>query len=79
MGGGGIYATCAARQFLPPKLVGFIADIGDDFPSKFRRELEALGEMVWFRPREGRTTRALNVYSGRRVGYVHPKRGADGK
>lgn len=68
MGGGGIYATCAARQFLPPANVGFIADVGEDFPPAFRAQLEALGQMVWFRPRDGLTTRALNIYSGTGVG-----------
>lgn len=57
----------AARQFLPPSNVGFIADVGPDFPAAFRQQLEGLGEMVYFRPREV-TTRALNIYSGARIG-----------
>lgn len=61
----------AARMFLPPAHVGYIADIGDDFPPEFRQTLEALGEMVWFRPRKGNTTRALNQYSGVTVGCIH--------
>jgi hypothetical protein len=60
----------AARMFLPPKYVGYIADVGRDFPPEFRAALENLGEMVWFRERKGNTTRALNQYSGARIGYV---------
>jgi hypothetical protein len=46
-----------------------IIDIGHDFPDTFRRQLEALGdEMTWFRPRDGLTTRALNLYSGASIG-----------
>lgn len=46
-----------------------IVDTGLDFPDDFRRQLEAFGdEMIWFRPRDGLTTRALNIYSGPVVG-----------
>jgi hypothetical protein len=54
--------------------VGFIADVGPDFPPPFRQQLEGLGDMVWFRPREV-TTRALNIYSGGRIGWVLWRRG----
>ncbi|BEJ05958.1 hypothetical protein CcaverHIS641_0304800 [Cutaneotrichosporon cavernicola] len=67
LGGGGLYATVAARQFLPASNVGFIADVGPDFPPAFRQQLEGLGEMVYFRSRDV-TTRALNIYSGSRIG-----------
>lgn len=60
----------AARMFLPAAHVGYIVDVGDDFPPEFRRTLEGLGDMVWFRPRKGNTTRALNQYSGAVIGYV---------
>jgi hypothetical protein len=60
----------AARMFLPPQHVGYVADVGLDFPAEFRTTLEKLGDMVWFRPRNGNTTRALNQYSGAVVGCV---------
>ncbi|WOO84512.1 putative protein [Vanrija pseudolonga] len=72
IGGGGIYAATAARLFLPPSHVGFIADKAPDFPPAFENKLRKLGQgMVWFRPAEGKTTRALNVYSGAEVGSGH--------
>ena len=59
----------AARQFLPPSHVAMLVDRGDDFPEKFTQTIEAMGkEMVWFRPRAGKTTRALNIYSGKAIG-----------
>lgn len=58
----------AARMFLSPANVGLIVDEGDDFPPEFHDELEQLGEMVWFRARKGKTTRALNQYSGPNIG-----------
>ncbi|WWD22808.1 hypothetical protein CI109_107302 [Kwoniella shandongensis] len=68
IGGGGIYA----RAFLPPTHCGLIVDRGDDFPEQFARDLESFGsEMVWFRHRTGKTTRALNMYSGHRIGEGH--------
>lgn len=64
-------AMVAARQFLPPTHCSLLIDKGDDFPERFVHDLKSLGnEMVWFRDREGRTTRALNIYSGRRIGQV---------
>lgn len=61
----------AARQFLPPTHCSLLIDKGDDFPERFVHDLKSLGnEMVWFRHREGMTTRALNIYSGRRIGQV---------
>lgn len=48
-----------------------IIDTGHDFPVDFRQTLESYGkDMTWFRPREGLTTRALNIYSGSEIGYV---------
>ncbi|WVQ82609.1 hypothetical protein IAT38_004740 [Cryptococcus sp. DSM 104549] len=65
-------AMIAARQFLPPTHCGLLVDRGDDFPERFARDLESLGkDMIWFRPREGKTTRALNIYSGQRIGEGH--------
>lgn len=56
-------------MFLPPRDCGLIVDVGHDFPERFKSELKRLGdEMVWFRPREGPTTRALNIYSGATIG-----------
>jgi hypothetical protein len=47
-----------------------IIDVGPDFPHRFQQQLESLGrEMIHFRPREGPTTRALNIYSGSSFGY----------
>ncbi|OWT37613.1 hypothetical protein C362_04631 [Cryptococcus neoformans Bt1] len=72
IGGGGIFAMIAARQFLPPSHCSLLVDKGEDFSDKFVHDLESLGkEMVWFRHREGKTTRALNVYSGRQIGEGH--------
>lgn len=63
----------AARHFLPATHCGLLVDTGDDFPDAFRKELKELGEeMIWFRPREGKTTRALNIYSGTKIGYASP-------
>lgn len=59
----------AARQFLPPGHVGLIVDCGSDFPAHFRSQLESLG-IALFRAREGSTTRALNIYSGRAIGLA---------
>ncbi|KIR69343.1 hypothetical protein I314_00453 [Cryptococcus bacillisporus CA1873] len=65
-------AMVAARQFLPPTHCSLLIDKGDDFPERFVHDLKSLGnEMVWFRHREGRTTRALNIYSGQRIGEGH--------
>ena len=64
-------AMIAARQFLPPSHCGLIVDRGDDFPPEFSSELEGFGkEMVYFRQRDGKTSRALNTYSGKRIGCV---------
>lgn len=64
-----MYAASSARLFLPQQNVGYIVDSGPDFPETFRTELGRLGERtVWFRPRQEATTRALNMYSGGRVG-----------
>lgn len=69
IGGGGVYAASSARLFLPAQNVGFIVDCGPDLPNEYREELGRLGEgTVWFRPRTEPTTRALNLYSGGRVG-----------
>jgi len=63
-----IAMTCA-RLFLPPSQCSMIIDTGTDFPEKFRNQLESLGkEMIWFRPRQAPTTRALNIYSGKVIG-----------
>jgi hypothetical protein len=66
-----ISAMTAARLFLPPANCGLIVDRGIDFPNRFARELEALGdEMMFYRSRQGDTTRALNSYSGSKIGQV---------
>jgi hypothetical protein len=58
-------------MFLPPKHCALIVDHGTDFPPEFVAELKAFGEeMTWFRPRQDKTTRALNIYSGSRIGSV---------
>jgi hypothetical protein len=84
IGGGGIFgmtflftqsqtnevAMTCARLFLPPSQCSMVIDTGTDFSPEFRRQLESLGrDMTWFRPREGLTTRALNIYSGSTIGY----------
>jgi len=62
----------AARLFLPPSSCGLIVDRGDDFPRQFTEKLESLGrEMICFRLRAGKTTRALNIYSGTKIGDGH--------
>ncbi|OCF71347.1 hypothetical protein I204_07974 [Kwoniella mangroviensis CBS 8886] len=59
-------------MFLPPSQCGLIVDRGDDFPSKFTNILKGYDkEMIWFRPRKGKTTRALNIYSGGKIGQGH--------
>jgi hypothetical protein len=48
-----------------------IVDKGDDFPPRFTAALENLGkETMYFRPRHGNTTRALNIYSGSKIGLA---------
>lgn len=62
-------AIVCARIFLPAKHCGLIIDVGTDFPKAFKDELSSFGhEMIWFRDREGLTTRALNIYSGHSIG-----------
>lgn len=58
-----------ARMFLPSDQVGLIIDKGFDFPISFEKELKEFGEeMIYWRRRDGKTTRTLNVYSGKKVG-----------
>jgi len=46
-----------------------IVDEGEDFPDRFKKKLLAFGqEMIWFRKRSGKTTRALNIYTGPSIG-----------
>ncbi|ODO00263.1 hypothetical protein I350_06892 [Cryptococcus amylolentus CBS 6273] len=67
-----LIAMIAARQFLPSSHVGLLVDKGSDFPPRFTEDLERLGkDMIWFRHRDGPTTRALNIYSGRKIGEGH--------
>jgi hypothetical protein len=62
-------AMTAARQFLPPTHCSLLVDKGYDFPPEFALELHSLGEeMIWFRERKGKTTRAVNIYSGHKIG-----------
>nr|XP_019014375.1 uncharacterized protein I206_00457 [Kwoniella pini CBS 10737]OCF53156.1 hypothetical protein I206_00457 [Kwoniella pini CBS 10737] len=62
----------SARMFLPPKQCGLIIDKGYDFPQKFINTLKNYGEeMIWFRNRPDKTTRALNIYSGSKIGEGH--------
>ncbi|KAK4687815.1 hypothetical protein P7C73_g2305, partial [Tremellales sp. Uapishka_1] len=63
--------TCA-RLFLPSSHVALLIDKGDDFPPAFEATLSSFNpEMTWFRARTGKTTRAVNVYSGTAVGEGH--------
>ncbi|WWC85671.1 uncharacterized protein L201_000537 [Kwoniella dendrophila CBS 6074] len=72
IGGGGVFAMISARMFLPSTHCGLLVDRGDDFPDSFTETLTNFGEdMVWYRPREGKTTRALNIYSGNKIGEGH--------
>ncbi|ORX34975.1 Ribokinase-like protein [Kockovaella imperatae] len=72
MGGGGVYAMTAARMFLPPSKCALVVDQGQDFPLDFKDQLMSMGEdMFWFRECQGASTRALNMYSGRRIGDGH--------
>ncbi|OCF33183.1 hypothetical protein I316_05228 [Kwoniella heveanensis BCC8398] len=49
-----------------------VIDKGSDFPSEMATVLQGLGEeMIWFRERKGKTTRALNIYSGGKIGEGH--------
>lgn len=57
-------------MFLPATHVAFIADVGPDLSPAFRDMLNVLGDTVWFRPRDGQTTRAVNQYTGRKIGFV---------
>ena len=59
----------AARMFLPASRCAMIVDEGEDFPDRFKKKLLAFGqEMIWFRKRSGKTTRALNIYTGPSIG-----------
>ncbi|WWC97231.1 hypothetical protein V866_004110 [Kwoniella sp. B9012] len=72
IGGGGVFAMISSRMFLPPSRCGLIVDKGDDFPSRFTVILKGYGrEMIWYRKRKGKTTRALNIYSGGKIGQGH--------
>lgn len=58
-----------ARLFLPPSHVGLIVDRGPDMPEAFQKQLiDALDEGIWWRDRPEGTTRALNMYSGGKIG-----------
>lgn len=59
----------ATRLFLPAGQCGMVVDKGSDFPSHFEQQLQAYGDdMVYFRQRDGLTTRAVNMYSGTKIG-----------
>lgn len=66
----GIIAMIGARLFLPSSNIGLIVDEGQDFPLEFKDQLNILGEGIYWREREGNTSRALNIYSGPEFGYV---------
>ena len=64
-----MYAMTAARMFLPASSCALIVDKGEDVPKAFDERLRAMGEeMLWSRNCNGNSTRALNIYSGRRIG-----------
>ncbi|WWC57967.1 uncharacterized protein I303_100502 [Kwoniella dejecticola CBS 10117] len=72
IGGGGVFAMVSARMFLPASHCGLLIDCGLDFPQRFADTLDGFGaEMIWYRAREGKTTRALNIYSGSTIGEGH--------
>ncbi|KAN0065105.1 hypothetical protein ACQY0O_001601 [Thecaphora frezii] len=91
LGGGGLYFCIGARLFLSPAQMQMIIDTGRDFTPAIRSSLELFdrvatpddanegvggGASMWrFRPRDGLTTRAVNVYKGehRSFGYLTPK------
>ena len=61
-------------MFLPPERCGLIIDKGEDFPPAFEKQILSMGtDMTWFRPRNGKTSRALNIYSGTRIGCAAPR------
>jgi hypothetical protein len=66
MGGAGTYAAIGARLVAGQKhsaSVGWIVDIGADFPNEFRQAIEAWGTSCLFRKDNSRlTTRAWNGY-----------------
>ena len=66
MGGAGTYAAIGARLVAGSehsRSVGWIVDIGSDFPCEFRRTLESWQTSCLFREDESRlTTRAWNGY-----------------
>jgi hypothetical protein len=66
IGGAGTYAAIGARLVAGTDhstSVGWIVDMGSDFPLKFRQVIEALNTFVIFREDKSRlTTRAWNGY-----------------
>jgi hypothetical protein len=61
-------AAFGSRLFLSPSHIELVVDKGSDFPPTFNEQLQVLDEGVYWREREGQTTRALNVYSGGEIG-----------
>ena len=68
IGGAGTYAAIGARLVAGERYansVGWIVDVGADFPPEFRSTIEAWGTACRFREDRNRlTTRAWNGYSG---------------
>ena len=80
-GGAGTYAALGARLMSPPPLsssIGWIVDVGTDFPPHLTTIIDAWETSVVLRPNEDRlTTRAWNGYKAvgkRDFKYMTPKR-----
>ena len=59
-------------MFLPPDHCSTIIDEGYDFPPSFKTQINGFGEgMVYWRKRDSKTSRALNIYSGKTIGYCY--------
>ncbi|GAA5831768.1 hypothetical protein JCM5353_006629 [Sporobolomyces roseus] len=76
IGGGGNYAICGSRVWLPAPRVGILVDRGKDWNSEIQNKLDEFGKDMWtYREKEEETTKALNLYIGqhREFKYLTPR------
>ena len=71
IGGGGTYAICGSRVWLPAPRVGILVDRGKDWNSEIQNKLDEFGKDMWtYREKEEETTKALNLYIGQHRGEI---------